>query len=252
LRGLAGLFRPRSQRFSSALPRAGDLFGGRHFRRQAGLAAAQRLGHERVGQDEPGLGDRAHRNGDVALFLALGVVARQQRVLSGDATQDTPETLAAGDRLARIDLGEMAGPALEIARAHQRPVDARRRDLEVIGRLDGVVDVERRRHRLADLLATLDIHRAVRPFGHDLQGAAVLGADAHTHQPIAEIDDRRLDDRGNTRRHAALDDEARFLIGCRHRLVGGFTHGPDRSVCLRRVAANKKERAGGPALDHRR
>ena len=56
---------------------------------------------------------------------------------------------------------------------HQRPVDARRGNLEPIGAVDRVGDIEHRRQRARDLLAILHRHRAVRPLRHDLHGAAV-------------------------------------------------------------------------------
>jgi hypothetical protein len=182
-------------------------------------AAPQRLRHERIRQHEPRLGDQRHRNGDIALFIALRVVAREQGVAIRDAAQNAPEALAAGDDLFGVDLGEVPGPAGEIARPDQRPVDSRRRHLEMIRHLDRIVDVERRRDCLAHGLAAFDGHRAVRLLRHDLHRAAVLAGDAHAHQPIAEIGDRRLDDGRDARGDAALDDDALVLIGCCCRLV---------------------------------
>ena len=111
------LARSRSQRFPSALLRAGDLFGRRHLRRQAGLPAAQRFRDERIGQDETGLGDQAQAESRRrALPRPWRRPASSRRVLPGHATQDAAEALAAGNRLARLDLGVMAGPAREVAR----------------------------------------------------------------------------------------------------------------------------------------
>ena len=75
-----------------------------------------------------------------------------------------------GDR--HLDLHEMAGIALEIGTAHQRTVDARRGNLQPVGALDRIGDVEHRRQRPRDRLAILDLHRAIGPLGHDLDGAA--------------------------------------------------------------------------------
>jgi hypothetical protein len=44
-----------------------------------------------------------------------------------------------------------------------------------VSALDRVGDVEHRRQRPRDRLAILDLHRTIRPFGHDLDGAAGLG-----------------------------------------------------------------------------
>ena len=100
-------------------------------------------------------------------------------------TERAAEPLAAlmGDR--HLDLHEMAGIALEIRAAHQRPVDARRGNLQPIGALDRVGDIEHRRQRARDRLAILDLHRAVRPLGHDLHGAAGLAGNPDPHQAIA-------------------------------------------------------------------
>ena len=48
-----------------------------------------------------------------------------------------------------------------------------RGNLQPVGAVDRIGDVEHRRQRARDGLAILDRHRAVRPLGHDLHGAAV-------------------------------------------------------------------------------
>ena len=51
-----------------------------------------------------------------------------------DAPEETPEALAALHRHGHLDLRLVAGPALEVAGAHERPVDPRRGDFQVVGR----------------------------------------------------------------------------------------------------------------------
>ena len=84
------------------------------------------------------------------------------------------------------------------------------------GPFDRIVGVEHRRECARGHFAILDRHAAVRPFGHDLQRAAVGGGNAHAHQPVAEIGEHRLGERGDARRPSRLGDQPRlFGKGCR-------------------------------------
>ena len=124
------------------------------------------------------------------------------------------KTLAAVDRDLHLDLDQMAGVAVEIGFAHQRPVDAGRGNLQPVGALDRVGHVEHRRQRARDGLAVLDRHAAVRPLRHDLHGAAVGARYLHPHQPVAEALDHRLGDGRDAGRQPRLDDQPRFgLVG---------------------------------------
>ncbi len=87
----------------------------------------------------------------------------------------------------------MARPGREIRLADQRPVDAGRRHFQMIGLLDRIGHVERRRNRAADLFAILDGHGAVVALGHDLQRQAVLATARRictrtSSKPIADSD----------------------------------------------------------------
>jgi hypothetical protein len=110
-----------------------------------------------------------------------------------------------------LDLGDVAGIAVEIRAPHQRPVDARRGNFQPVGSFDRVGDVEYRRQRARGGLAVLDGHGAVRPLGHDLHRAAGKGGNAYPHQPIAKSGEHRLDDRGDARRAPRLGDEPRLV-----------------------------------------
>ena len=127
-----------------------------------------------------------------------------------DAGQRAAEPLAALMRDRHLDLHEMAGITLEIGAADQRPVDARRGDLQPIGAFDRIGDVEHRRQRPRDRLAILDQHGSVGPFRHDLDGAAGFAGNPDPHQPVAHALQHRVRDRRDPRRHARLDDEARL------------------------------------------
>ena len=104
----------------------------------------------------------------------------------------------------------MAGIALEIGAAHQRPVDPGRGNLQPVGALDRIGDIQHRRQRPRDRLAILDQHGAVGPFRHDLDGAAGFAGNLDPHQPVAHALQHRTGDRRHPRRHARLDHEARL------------------------------------------
>ncbi len=99
----------------------------------------------------------------------------QPRGLAFGAGEPAAEALAPVDRHVHLDAHQMAGKAVEVRFAHQRPVDAGRGHLQPIGALDQIGDVEHRRERARHGLAILHRHRAVRPLRHDLHGAAVGG-----------------------------------------------------------------------------
>ncbi len=175
-----------------------------------GLAAAHRFGDQFVGQNQPRVRDIFHRQQDIGIFIRAYVIAMQPHRIALDAGEHAAEPLAAlmGDR--HLDLDEMAGIALEIGAAHQRPVDAGRGNLQPVGAVDRVGDIEHRRQRLRNRLAILDLHRSVGPFRHDLDGAAGLSGNLDPDQPVAHSLQHRAGNRRHPRGHARLDDEARL------------------------------------------
>ena len=96
----------------------------------------------------------------------------QMHGIALDAAEHAAKPLAALMRDRHLDLHEMAGIAFEIGAAHQRPVDPGRGNLQPIGLLDRIGDIQHRRQRPRNRLAILDQHGAVGPFRHDLDGAA--------------------------------------------------------------------------------
>ena len=121
------------------------------------------------------------------------IIPVQPHAIAFDAGERAAEPLAAlmGDR--HLDLDEVASVALEIGTAHQRTVDARRRNLQPIGPVDRIGDVEHRRQRPRDRLAILDLHRSIGSFRHNLNGAAGLAGDLDPHQAVAHaLQDRAL------------------------------------------------------------
>ncbi len=175
-----------------------------------GLAAPHRFRDQLVGQHQPGVRNILHHQQDVGFFARAYVIAMQLHRVALDACERAAEPLAAlmGDR--HLDLHQMAGIALEIGAAHQRPVDPGRGNLQPIGPVDRIGDIEHRRQRLRDRLAILDLHRSVRPFRHDLDGAAGFAGNLDPHQPVAHSLQHRSGDRRHPRRRARLDDEARL------------------------------------------
>ena len=143
---------------------------------------------------------------------ALLIAARSRTQSPSVPIKLAAKPAAAVDRGLHFHLGDVAGIAVEIRSPHQRPVDARRRNLQPIGALDRIGDIKHRRQRARCGLAVLDRHGAVRPFRHDLHGAAGKTGNAHPHQPIAEAGEHRLGERGDARRPPRLDDEP-WLVG---------------------------------------
>ena len=94
-----------------------------------------------------------------------------------------------------LDLGLEAGEAREILTPHQRPVDPGRADLQRVGTLDRVGDVEHRRDRVADPGAVLHGHaaRTIDRLRHDLQGPPAATDHPHLHHLEAHIAESRLD-----------------------------------------------------------
>ena len=93
------------------------------------LGAPQRLANELVRQHQTRLGDERDRQADdlPAQLIELDLDAH---LVAFDALEHAAKPLAALDRLLHLDLGLVARPVLEIGWPHQRPVDARRGNLE--------------------------------------------------------------------------------------------------------------------------
>ena len=114
---------------------------------QRGLAAAQGFAHELVGEHQARLADIGQRQAHAALFVGLGIVAVEQREASPRSRPPRPGS-ACGRRPGRPSRPwpDARPSGRNRDGAHQRPVDAGRRDLQVVGAPDRVVDVEGRRH----------------------------------------------------------------------------------------------------------
>ena len=184
------------------------------------LALAQRFGNERVGENKLGFHHVVDRQQDFGICVRRRIVAANARALAFGADEFAAESPPAVDRRLHLHLRDVAGIAVEIRTPHQRPVDAGRGNLQPIGGFDRVGDIEHRRQRARGGLAVLDRHGAVRPFGHDLYGAAGKAGDAHPHQPIAERRRAPARRRGDARRPPRLGDEPRLVGESRLKLVG--------------------------------
>ena len=153
--------------------------------------------------------DRQQHVGGLA---GLGVVALKPRAIAFDAEQHAAEALAAMRRHIHLDLRNMVGVALEVGAAHQRTVDAGRRQFQPVSAIDRIGLIEHRRQRARGGFAILDQHRAVRLLRHDLHGAAVAAGDAHAHQPVAKARQHRLGERGDPGAQARFHDQARLGV----------------------------------------
>jgi len=177
------------------------------------LAAPERFGNQRIGDDEPGLGHFLDWQHNLGCFAGRGIVAANARGLAIHAEQQTVKSASAVDRRRHFHLEAVAGKALEIRAPHQRPVHAGRGHFEPVGAIDRIGDIEHRRERARDRLAVLDAHRPIRPFGHDLDRAAVEPRNLHPHETIADAAQDRLGNGGHARRDALLGDKARLRLG---------------------------------------
>src|ERR1700752_2068544 len=107
----------------------------------------------------------------------------------------------------------MAEPGAEIGFAHQWALDAWRGNLEVIGLLDWILDIERRRHGTTYFLAVLDRHGAVLALGHDLKRQAILRQETAPHEAEPDGAKDRRDNQRDARIDAALADDAIIVQG---------------------------------------
>ena len=129
------------------------------------LAAPERFRDQRVGEDELGFGhvlDRQQHVGGFARRRRRAGCARQ----SPSAPSSKPRNRLRPSPARHFDLHHVVGVAFEIRAPHQRPVDAGRRQLQPIGAVDRIGDVEHRRQRARGGLAILDrssCRRAARP-----------------------------------------------------------------------------------------
>ena len=142
-----------------------------------------------------------------AVFARRRVLAPQPRGIAFDPEQDAAEPLAALDRDRHLDLHLVAGVALEIRAAHQRPVDAGRGHLQpVLASIGSSASNTGESAREAASQSSI----AIVPSGRSAMICTVqpaVAGDAHAHQPIAETVQHRRRERGDARRHALLDDE---------------------------------------------
>src|SRR5258706_298254 len=97
----------------------------------------------------------------LALTAAMALVSSRGIGFALDAPERAAEPLAAlmGDR--HLDFHQIAGVTFEIGTPHQRPVDTGRGNLQSVGPVDRIGDVEHRRQRPRDRLAIVDLHRSV-------------------------------------------------------------------------------------------
>ena len=150
---------------------------------------------QRVGEHELRAAHIGKRQRDLAAILEP-----QPRMILVGAEHDAGEPLAPVERHVQLDPREMAGEAVPVLHAGERPVDAGRAHLERPGAGDRVVHVEHGAHRVADRLAILDAdQRAVGAVGHDLHGRALAAEDRDAHELVAHVGEGRRDEIGDFR-----------------------------------------------------
>ena len=176
-----------------------------------GFAAPHRFGDQLVGEHQPRVGDVLHRSSTFAICSRGGLSSVQtawRRPRRRRACRETACGLhaAPSSRSSRDDRhsarNPSGAPAADRCPARKSPADRRARS-------------DRRRRAPAtargDRLAIFDLHRAVRPLGHDLHGAAGFGRHLDPHQAIAHALQHRSGDRSNARADARLDNEPRLV-----------------------------------------
>ncbi len=144
-----------------------------------------------------------------------------------------------------LDFHQMGPHSARNPSAAPRAGRSRRGNLQPIGAIDGIGDIEHGRQRPRDRLAILELHRAVRPLGHDLHCAAGFPGNADPHQAITHALEHRRRDRGYPCRHARLDDEPRLgqQLGIRG-TSGRFGHIQGQGARWLRLGYDCKARFG--------
>jgi hypothetical protein len=158
--------------------------------------------------DELRFADQRKRNADHLRLLGAWQFDLEQRLAVPHAFDAALEPLSAVDQLFQLYLRLMTGERREVARPHQRPVDAGRRDLEPVAAGHRVERIEQRRKLAADLCAILDRHLAPRPLSHHLHRAAVAARNLDPHQAEAKLIEHRLGEIGDLAPGASLACEA--------------------------------------------
>ena len=91
-----------------------------------GLAALERFGDQRVGKHQLGLRHVLDRKQEFLLLAFFRVVTAEPDGLAVGAEQQCRGNVCALDAARHLDLGDMAGVAVEIRAPHQRTIEARR------------------------------------------------------------------------------------------------------------------------------
>ena len=194
------------------------------------LFSPQRGADEVVGQYEPRLGHRADRQFDLALASVVGDQRHSRRRPIGpgrDGCETSAKALASIERDRHLDPRLVADSAREIRFAHQRPIDARRGNLQPIGLRHRLLDVEDRRQRHADAFAILDRHRPVGTLRHDLNRWPSTRRNLDPDQPVTQIPQNRRRNPADAIACARVLDQTRlveFLDGLRDGSMRRFDH----------------------------
>src|SRR5690606_16750950 len=141
---------------------------------------------QRISQNELCCGHRIERDRNNGLIPFVNLVTLEPDAVFLNGYDGSAKTLPSGDRDSRLNAGNLPDRVDEIFAPYQWTVNARRGNFKLIGTVDRIIDVKRRRNGETDLLAIIDGHRAIRPLGHDLQRDAILIQQLDADQPVAD------------------------------------------------------------------
>ena len=89
-----------------------------------GFPAPHRFRDQRIGQNQPRIGNVFHRQHDRRVLVVADIVARNANAAAFDAVELAAKALAPVMGNRHFDLHKVAGVTLKIRTAYQRPIDA--------------------------------------------------------------------------------------------------------------------------------
>ena len=124
-----------------------------------------------------------------------------------DGYDPAAKTFAPADTGVHFDACFPAHGPAKIRNTNEQAVYAWRRDLEPVGTLEQILNIERRRQRFAHRLAILDGHRSIWPFRDDLHRHSRLQGELCTDQPVSQSLKNGFRYMRNTCSRASLRDQ---------------------------------------------
>ncbi len=131
----------------------------------------------------------------------------------GIAFDHPAKALLPADRLTELDPHLVTRPALEVLRAHQRPVDPWRGDLQPVGARHRIIGIQHRRKCSRDPRALVSRKPPVGPFRHDLESLTVASRKLDPDQTKTQFQQQGLRELRDFRRYARLDQKSSACVG---------------------------------------